>query len=819
MRERIKNFISSRVLSLALLVLYAIVLAVATFVENEYSTQVAKDVVYHALWFILFQFLMVVNLFAVLLKGGYFKSQRWGVFITHGAFIVILIGALVTHITGQEGMLHVREGEKNSTMVVHSGDVQKIINLPFTVELIDFTLKRYPGSSSPSSYESLIVVHADGKSTREHIYMNNTLDIKGYRLFQASYDPDEKGTVLLVNQDAFGRTITYVGYCLLVLGFIISLFIRNGRVVALFRNLAKLNEGGRLASLFLVLMASFLVARVEAQVSKSDLLEIVESHVVPTDHAERFGALPMQDSRGRIMPINTFASEVLRKLHKEESIGELNPEQFLLSMWLMPDVWMTLPFIVYDDSYIQNKYSLPDGEYLAYIDIFDRDGNYKFQDDLEAIYSKNANERTTSEKELLKIDEKVNIVDQLFKYRMVRLFPDEADPTHRWYAPGDDISNFEGGDSLFVSKIFHWYLSEVGGALTNDGSWSEANRVLDMIPVYQNAKGKGAGIDQSKIDAELKYNKLNIFAKCKLWYLILGGLLLIISFVEMMNPSKWSKYFKFGLWVAVLLVFHFQMMGMGLRWKIGGYAPWSNSYETMVYIAWVSAVAGLLFAKRVTFVFAIATLFAGVVLFVSGLSWMDPEITPLVPVLRSVWLMFHVAVIVAAYGLFGICFLLGLTNMILMIVRGERRNAVIDKGIAELTIINEISIWLGLMLLAVGIFLGAVWANESWGRYWGWDPKETWALITMVLYGVVAHLYMVRKAYSLYIFNLLTLFAFFAVLMTYFGVNYFLTGMHSYNTTSISLDIFFYILGAVVVLSGVGIMAKIRYKNQQQSLK
>ncbi|MFI3302669.1 MAG: cytochrome c biogenesis protein CcsA [Rikenellaceae bacterium] len=808
----VTRFLSSRFLSLVLLVLYAVVLAIATFIESKYSTQTAKEYVYHALWFVAFQLLMVVNLVAVLIKGKYFKTQRWGVFITHGAFVVILIGALVTHITGTEGILHVREGESSSTMTVQGIDRQEIVNLPFRVELKEFTLKRYPGSSSPSSYESFITVHVDGESIDEHIYMNNTLDVKGYRLFQASYDPDEKGTVLLVNQDAVGRAITYFGYCLLVLGFIVALFIRNGRVVALFKHLSKLNDKGRLAALFIVSALS--LSSVQANERTEGIISMIESFVVPEEHATQFGALPMQDSRGRITPINTFASEVLRKLHKEERIGKLNPEQFLLSLWMMPDVWMTLPFMHYDDSQIQEKYNIPEADYFAYIDIFDRDGEYKFQEELESIYAKNANERTKSEKELLKIDEKVNIIDQLFKYRMVRLFPDEKDPNHKWYAPGDELSNFEGQDSLFVSKVFLWYLSEVGEALSTTDNWSEADRVLAMIPTYQHAKGKGAGIDQDKLDAELKYNRLNIFARCKFWYLIFGGLLLVISFFEMLRPRTWSKYVKIALWISVLFVFHFQMMGMGLRWQIGGYAPWSNSYETMVYIAWVSTVAGLLFAKRVTFVFAIATLFAGVVLFVSGLSWMDPEITPLVPVLRSPWLMFHVAVIVAAYGLFGICFLLGVTNLILMIVRGDKKSEVLDKGIGELSTINEISMWFGLILLAVGIFLGAVWANESWGRYWGWDPKETWALITMVLYAAVAHLYLLKSGYTKYMFNLLSVFAFFSVLMTYFGVNYFLSGMHSYNTSSISMDIFIYILAAVVVLVGVGAVAKLRYKNE-----
>ncbi len=812
MKFNLKGIITSRILALSLLIVYAVLLAVATFIESKFSTQTAKDVIYHAGWFIALQGFMVVNLFGVLISGDYFKRKRWGVIVTHLSFVVILIGALVTHITGREGILHIREGESNSTMVVQGEGRQEIVNLPFKVELKDFTLKRYPGSSSPSSYESLIVVHANGESREEHIYMNNTLDVMGHRLFQASYDKDEKGTVLLVNQDVVGRTITYAGYILLVLGFVISLFIRNGRIVALYTRLSKLNKAGMIA--IAVMGATLLLPQnLQAQITGDESLEIIHRHIVPEEYADKFGAMPMQDSRGRITPINTFASEITRKLHKEEKIADLTPEQFILSLWLMPEVWMHVPFIEYDDAAAQHKYNLPK-DYFAYMDIFDEEGNYIFQKELDDIYAKGANDRSKSDKELLKIDEKVNIVNQLFNYRMVRLFPDDKDPNHAWYSPGDDLSAFEGQDSMFVSKIFNWYLSEVGRSVTNADNWGEADRVLGMISTFQTAKDVGKNINMEKVEAELKYNKKGIFAKCKRYYLILGGLLLIVSLFEIMNRRRWVKYAKMGLWILTLGTFHYHMYGMGLRWFIGGYAPWSNSYETMVYISWVAAVTGILFAKRATFVFAISTLFAGVVLFVSGLNWMDPEITPLVPVLRSPWLMFHVAVIVAAYGLFGICFLLGVTNLILMIIRGDKQNERLDKGISELTIINEIALWFGLILLAIGIFLGAVWANESWGRYWGWDPKETWALITMLLYAVVAHLYLIKGIYTKFNFNFLSVMAFLSVIMTYFGVNLFLSGMHSYNTSSLSSEALIYIFVVVGALIGLGCVAKLKYKNE-----
>jgi cytochrome c-type biogenesis protein CcsB len=200
----------------------------------------------------------------------------------------------------------------------------------------------------------------------------------------------------------------------------------------------------------------------------------------------------------------------------------------------------------------------------------------------------------------------------------------------------------------------------------------------------------------------------------------------------------------------------------------------------MVYVSWASVFAGLLFVRRSTITFALAILFAGIILFVSGLNWMDPQINLLVPVLKSPWLMFHVAIIVAAYGFFGISCLTGITNLIMQSIGGKKHSMLVER-VKELTIINEMSLWIGLALMSIGTFLGAVWANESWGRYWGWDPKETWALITIVVYAICLHLRLVKKWDNVRLFNLASVIAFLSVLMTYFGVNYFLSGMHSYG--------------------------------------
>ena len=323
------------------------------------------------------------------------------------------------------------------------------------------------------------------------------------------------------------------------------------------------------------------------------------------------------------------------------------------------------------------------------------------------------------------------------------------------------------------------------------------------------------------MQAEVKYNQMNIFGKCKVGYLIAGGLLLILSFIRMFRETKEKtgpsahpfirqltnlSTYQFLLIAAGLVVFLFHTYGMGMRWYIGGYAPWSNSYETMVYVAWATVAAGgVLGRSRITL--ALAAIFGGIILFVSGLNWMDPQIGTLVPVLKSPWLMFHVAVIVAAYGFFGICCLLGITNMILMGFVNPRTKTLLQTRIKELTLINEMALLIGLAFMTIGTFLGAIWANESWGRYWGWDPKETWALITLVVYAMVEHLRLVRRWYNLWSFNFLTILAFGSVLMTFFGVNYFLSGMHSYGENEQVSNLFNYLFLAIIGILALALWA------------
>ena len=783
---------------IVLLGLYAICMAVATFIEKVHGSTLAKAAVYYSPLFILLQFLLALNFVMTAFRHHLFKLKRWGLLLVHISLIIILAGAMVTHISGKEGVLHLREGEISNRIMVQTNRGQRMLVLPFQVELVKFTLTRYPGSMSPSSYESELLVHIDGTTRRERVYMNNVLDVKGYRFFQASYDADEEGTVLSVNQDVAGRNTTYMGYLLLLTGCIGCLAGKNSRLRTLY---VQLHSGSRLffwIASFLVMTNSFpAIARNEAiQVSKATAATssannaqlptlstghdpLTYSQLIPSAHAERFGALPVQSSNGRIIPLNTFSSEILRKLHKNTRFGSLNSDRFLLSLLVTPEMWMQIPLITCTNDAITGYFSLPLHK-CAYVDFFHEDGSYRLQNKLNETYRKAPAERTSFDKELIKLDEKVNILHQLFECQLIRLFPKVADPDGNWYAPGDDLSVFSGQDSMFVSRIFYWYLSEVQDAVRS-GDWSKPNEILDMIATYQTSKNNVPEFDRSKVDLELKYNKINIFRWCRIGYLSLGGLLLALSFLNFFGVKSSLRWIVRFVSTGILIVFHLHILGMGMRWKIGGYAPWSNSYETMIFMAWATVLAGLLFLRRSPMTCSLATLFAGVILFVSGLNWMDPQINPLVPVLKSPWLMFHVAVLMAAYGFFGISFLIGMVNLLMMaLFRKEKRDALL-RSVRELSIINEIALLTGLILMTVGTFMGAVWANESWGRYWGWDPKETWALITMIVYVIVTHLHLLRKHYSLWLFNLCSVLSFASVLMTYFGVNYFLSGMHAYG--------------------------------------
>ncbi|MBF6627942.1 MAG: cytochrome c biogenesis protein CcsA [Proteiniphilum sp.] len=805
--DKIIRFISSYRATILLLLIYATGLATATFVEKKMGTEAAKMLIYYSPLFLFLQLLMVLNFLIILFRKNYLKRKKWALITVHAALIVILAGAMTTYLFGKEGQVHIREGETSDQMVMHTSRGTRTRTLPFRLELTDFRLNRYPGSQSPSSYESDLRVHVDGEVREAKIFMNNVLDVKGYRFFQASFDQDEQGTILSVNKDVAGRTITYSGYLLLMIGFILMFIMPRSRFRKLLRQLRETRADAQKIATVLVLTVLPLCTFAQQRADQS-LINAVQQNRVPEAHAARFGALPVQ-FRGRMMPMNTFSSEILRKLHKEQTIGGLNADQFMLSLLAMPQMWMQVPLIALPNKQVSEQYALP-VDHAPYARFFDQQGSYRLLPQLQAIYHRPAGERTAAEKDLVKLDEKINIIWQLLNHNMPGIFPNPDDPSHTWYAAGDDLSLFPEVDSLFIHHTFTRYLTEVTRSLQS-GDWSNPDRVLHEIEAWQLQNDKASLIRPAKLQAELRYNRMNIFSKVRVGYFIFGGLLLLLAFMQQLQIRRGRRVVTLLLTAGIVLFFLWHMYGMAMRWYISGHAPWSNSYETMVYIAWVTLLAGLLFGRKNLLTLALATLFGGVILFVSGLNWMDPQINTLVPVLKSPWLMFHVAVIVAAYGFFGISFLLGITNLSLMTFPG--RDPLLSYRLKELSIINNLSMLAGLALMTIGTFLGAIWANESWGRYWGWDPKETWALITVVVYTIVTHLHLVKRWYSDWLFNLLSVFAFASVLMTFLGVNYLLSGMHSYGQTDNLSSVFIYI---AVAFGIIGVLGVVSYRKREK---
>ena len=820
-----KSIIASYKSAIVLLLIYALGLAIATFVEKYFGTQAAKLLIYYSPLFFLLQLLLVANFVLTSVRHQLFKKGKWGFILVHSALIVILAGAFITHVFSKEGVVHLRENESSDQMLVQTNRGESYHPLPFRLELKQFTMTRYPGSSSPSSFESNLIIHRNNQSFERKVSMNNVLDLDGYRFFQASYDKDEKGTILSVNQDVAGRNVTYTGYSLLIIGFILCFIGKNSRFRQLARQLRLLRRSAprndaqrrRREIMHNRMQAQRSFRKADTYTTKPRRGDIIKTLIISplrglvagafpirrfrsatptvmhnltpaalsvnvtlvmlfcssfffslnaqtTDidpvHAARFGTLPIQSIDGRLKPTNTFSSEVLRKLHHSDKIGSLNSDQFLISLLAQPEKWMHIPFITYSNKDIAFNYDLP-AKQCAYVDLFDTNGNYKLQETLNEVFHKSPSERSRLDKDLIKLDEQINIFHQLINNGMFAVLPVKGDSNHKWNTSG---------------ALTKQYLEAVSNALQT-GNWQLADNALELIRTYQK-ENSGLDIIPERINAELLYNQLNVFRLCKKCYLIVGGLLLILSFLSLFRKQKWLKWSIRFLTVVVIANLLYHLFGTGLRWYIAGHAPWSNAYETMVYVSFVTVLAGLLFVRQSSITFALATLFGGIILFVSGLNWMDPQISPLVPVLKSPWLMFHVAVIVAAYGFFGISFLLGSTNLCLLSV-GKKQNT--ELTLRELSIINEMSLWAGLALMTIGTFLGAIWANESWGRYWGWDPKETWALITIVVYAMVTHLHLIKKWNNPRLFNLLSILAFACVLMTYFGVNYFLSGMHSYG--------------------------------------
>jgi len=682
----------------------------------------------------------------------------------------------------------------------------KEVYVPFEVKLDNFILDKYPGSMSPSSYESEVTVidnRNGGKKFSQRIFMNNVLDYDGYRLFQSSYDQDELGTVLSVNHDFWGTTVTYVGYFLLMLGMVLTLISKKSRFNTLRNSINKMRLKREKLTILLVLFSlGFATAQHDSPHQKNEYVKIDEQH------AEKFGRLLIQDAGGRIKPVQTLASEVLRKVARKEQFNDMDANQVLLSMMYNPGFWQEQPLIKVKHPELEKKLNAVDG-YAAFKNFFDKEFSYIIAKDADEANRKKPAERTKYDKEVIAVDERANICFMVFQGAMLRVFPKAGDENNTWFT-SMDYQQFKSHDSVFVKSIIPYYFSAINESFTN-GNWALADSILNHVVEYQQKFGAAVIPTQSVIDAEITYNKINIFEKLFKYYLFTGLLMLVFLFMDIFSAKKWKKRVITGLSVFLFALFLAHTLGLAARWYISGHAPWSNGYESMIYIGWATVFAGFLFSRTSKMTLAATAVLTSLILMVAHLNWLDPEITPLVPVLKSYWLMIHVAVITGSYGFLGLGALLGFMNLLLMILRTKKNYNNITDTIKELTYINEMTLTVGVFMATVGTFLGGVWANESWGRYWGWDPKETWALVIVLIYAMILHLRFIPKANGKYLFNLVSVLGFSTVIMTYFGVNYYLSGLHSYAKGD-PVPIPTFVPVTVVVILVIAVIAYLRNK-------
>jgi len=663
----------------------------------------------------------------------------------------------------------------------------KILELPFSIYLSNFKLERYPGSNSPSAYSSDVKVYdtKEDISFEQTISMNNTLYYKGYKFFQSSYTMNESATILSVNKDP-GVIPTYIGYALLFTGLFLSLFMKNGR----FRKLANKKYELKNISTAIVLSILFLFGSdLKAQENTADL-KIIKN--IDINHANKLGKVLIQDYQGRIKPINSLAIEIMNKVIRKESLYGLNANQLFISMIINPRAWQKLPIIKVKNKQLKKILGINlSNKYFSFDNVYNQFGTYKFEDDLEIANQKKPSQRTKFDKELIKVDERLNIIYNLFTGAFLKLFPKVEDKNNKWLDPtlaisviNDGVGALQKQEARVIANLMDNYFIALKDANENKDTWEKADYALLKIVDYQNKYGKNVMPNEFKIDAELMFNKYNVFKNLTPVYLILGLVLLALVFYKIFKPMvKLEKISKIFLSLFVILFF-VHTFGLALRWYVSGHAPWSNGYESMIYIAWAIVLSGIIFSKQSILALATTSLLSGITLFVAHLSWLEPQITTLTPVLKSYWLTIHVSVITASYGFLALCALLGFLTLVFYIFLDKNKDDLkqesIKVSIKEARRINEMSMIIGIVLLVIGNFLGGIWANESWGRYWGWDPKETWTLVSIMIYAVILHLQYIKGLASNYLFSALSLVAYASIVMTYFGVNYYLSGLHSY---------------------------------------
>ena len=733
------------------------------------------------------------------------------------------------------------KGKIGEAKTVRIGDIDysfffgsKAYVLPFKVKLNDFIAQKYPGTEkSYSSFESKVTVQDPDETYDARIFMNNVLDHKGYRFFQSSFDPDEKGTVLSVNHDFWGTAITYAGYFMLFFAMMAIMFTKDSRFTDLKRKLEVVKTKKSKLITILVLMISlsgFSQAHNHNHDENGDHADHIENgthtRVAPTEkqldsllnkfqvkkeHAAKFGRLVIQDAGGRMKPINTFSSELLRKVSHSNSYKGMNPDQVFLSMSQYAQFWIEIPLVYLREGNDSIRKIIGVDSKLVnapFIAFFDEKGNYKLSPYLDAAYK--AANPNQFEKDFIETDKKVNLMESALSGRILKIFPIPNDPNNKWVSALElGEAGLKGMDSTYTKSVLPLYFGSLNQA-SQTGDYKNADDLVESLNGFQKKFGAKVRPSEDKIDLEIMYNKYDILPKLFFCYALGGIFMLIFTLFSIFFDKKYLRVTVNGFHILIGVFFGLHTLALIARWFISGHAPWSNAYEAIIYVAWATMFFGLAFDRKSKLTVASAAFVTSMIFMAAYANWLDPEIANLQPVLNSYWLMIHVAVIVASYGPFALGMILGFVSLLLIFFTNEKNKAKMDLNIQEITYINEMALTIGLIMLTIGNFLGGQWANESWGRYWGWDPKETWALISIMVYAFVIHARFVPALRGKWVFNLMSMFAFISILFTYYGVNFHLVGLHSYASGEAhSLSWIWYSLGSITL---IGALAYPKYR-------
>ena len=737
-----KSIIRLKYLSFGCTVAAIIMMVAATIFEKFHGNKLTEDYFYHSPLFIGLWIIVAVSATCYCLKRKIWK--RPATFLIHCAFILILTGAAITFLFGKQGYIHLRNDVPAASSFVTKDN--KTEHLPFTIQLQSFDLIYYMGSSAPMDYVSTILINDNGTSLEETVSMNNICRYKHYRFYQSGYDADKKGTTLSVAYDPYGISITYSGYILLFLAFVFFFFEKKSYFKKLYHN--PLIHRGTVC-LALIVLTSPIYA---------------QPKTLPEDVAEKFGTLYVYYN-DRVCPLQTLANDFTTKLYGKTTYKGLSAEQVLTGWLFYYDDWKEEPMIKIKGKDVQHLLGIS-GQYASLTDFADSNG-YKLTDAFRDK-TKVSNYRNVED-----ANEKFNLICIICGGNALKLYPwqDIDNKQTTWFAITDNLpENMPAEQWKFIRYSMSYLAEEIA-----KGNFQNVNRLLEKIRTYQKKEAENALPSDAQISAERVYNSINQTKAVAIVTLVLGLFAFIFYCYRMIKQHETPSIVTLVLRGILMLIFCFLVLLLTLRGYISGHLPLSNGYETMQFMAACATLAALILCKRFEIVTAFGLLISGLSLLVAMMGAANPPITPLMPVLSSPLLSIHVVTIMTAYVLLAFTMLNGMTAIILNCSGTDHQT-----DISRLKTISHLLLYPAVFLLAFGIFIGAIWANVSWGRYWGWDPKEVWALITMLVYMMALHTQSLPRLNRPMFFHYYMIFAFLSVLITYFGVNFLLGGLHSY---------------------------------------